>query len=89
MTKRKNIRIYRDKEGRNYLKESYFIGGKMKFRRIYLVDGIPADEFYEKNANEIDKVIDGNFHLIDNNSDLDNGSNELTSSRKEVDDLPF
>ena len=30
------------------MKESYFVGGKMKFRKVYVINGIPAEEFYEK-----------------------------------------
>ena len=41
-------KIHRDKNGCEFIKETYFIGGKMKFHKIYLVDGIPADEFYER-----------------------------------------
>lgn len=47
---KKKRKIYRDKKGREYIKESYFVGGKMKFRRIFDIDGIPEDEFYERNA---------------------------------------
>lgn len=64
MKKQNNKSIYRDKDGHEYQKESYFIGGKMKFRRVYVIDGIPTDEFYEKNATVIEKLIDENFHLI-------------------------
>jgi hypothetical protein len=85
-----NKRIYRDKNGREYQKEQYFIGGKMKFRRVYVIDGMPADEFYERNAGVIEMVIDGNFHLVDGKNDLDNCCEEPNPSDKEdMGDLPF
>lgn len=90
MKKQKNRRIYQDKDGREYQKESYFIGGKMKFRRVYVIDGIPADEFYEKNATVIEMVIDGDFHLVDDKNDSANCYDEpIPSDKKDVGDLPF
>jgi hypothetical protein len=61
---KKKIKIHKDKKGRDYIKESFFVGGKMKFRKVYVVDGIPADEFYEKNATDIDHHINGEYWLI-------------------------
>jgi len=88
--KRNNKRTYRDKDGREYQKERYFIGGKMKFRRIYLIDGIPADQFYEKNATVIEMVIDGDFHLVDGKIDADTSYEEpIPSDKRDVNDLPF
>lgn len=58
----------------------------MKFRRVYVIDGIPADEFYEKNATVIERVMDGDFHLI-NQNDSDNGP--IPSDKKNEGDLPF
>ena len=88
MKERNNIRIYRDKHGREYRKEKYFIGGKMKFRRVYVIDGMPADEFYDKNATVIELMIDGNFHLLNDKNDAYNydGSAFETKGREE---LPF
>ncbi len=60
----KKRKIHKDKRGCEYIKESYFLGGKMKFRRIYVVDGIPAEEFYEKNATDLDHFINGEYWLI-------------------------
>jgi hypothetical protein len=57
-------RIYKDKNGREFIKKSYIIGGKMKFRRIYVIDGIPADEFYEKNVTDLGFFIHGDYHLM-------------------------
>jgi hypothetical protein len=60
----KKKKIYKDKNGREFIKESYFVGGKMKFRRIYVIDGIPADEFYEKNATDLEFFMNGDYHLM-------------------------
>lgn len=50
MKTKKNI--YKDRKGRDYIKEAYFVGGKMKFRKVYVIDGIPVEEFYEKNETD-------------------------------------
>ncbi len=60
----KKRKIHKDKRGREYLKESYFVKGKQKFRRVYVIDGIPAEEFYEKNASDIDHYLNGDYWLI-------------------------
>jgi putative NIF3 family GTP cyclohydrolase 1 type 2 len=57
-------KIHRDKKGREFIKEPYFVGGKMKFRRIYVIDGMPADEFYEKNATALDFYLNGDYEVM-------------------------
>lgn len=79
-------KIHIDKNGREFIKETYFVGGKMKFRRVYVIDGIPADEFYEKNATDLDFYLNGDYELMDCNRDSDNQSNEQDSQET---DLPF
>ena len=69
MNKKKKKKIRRDKNGREFIKEAYFVGGKMKFHRIYVIDGIPADEFYEKNATDLDFHLNEDYELIDNVKD--------------------
>jgi len=66
MKTKKKMKINKDKKGRDYIKESYFVGGKMKFRKVYVIDGKPADEFYEKNATDIDHLKNGEYWLISN-----------------------
>lgn len=56
--------IHRDKNGREYVKEAYFVGGKMKFHRIYVIEGIRADEFYAKNVTDLDLFINGDYELL-------------------------
>ena len=64
MKKKSKKKIHKDKNGREFIKESYFVGGKMKFRRIYVIDGIPADEFFENNATDLDFYLNGDYELI-------------------------
>jgi hypothetical protein len=33
----------------------------MKIHRIYVVDGIPTNEFYEKNATDLDFYLNGDY----------------------------
>lgn len=56
--------IHIDKNGREYIMEAYFVGGKMKFHRIYVIEGVRADEFYEKNATDLDFYINGDYELM-------------------------
>ena len=85
-----NKRIYEDKKGRKYQKEMYFTGGKMKFRRVYVIDGIPADEFYRKNATAIEMLLDGDFHLLDEKIESANCyGNSIPFRKGDVGDLPF
>jgi len=92
---KRNKKIHRDKNGREFIKETYFIGGKMKFRRIYVIDGIPADEFYEKNATDLDFYLNEDYELMNSEKDSNNHFNE--QNNKELDlldnedlkDLPF
>lgn len=84
-------KIHKDKYGRDYIKESYFVGGKMKFQRIYVIDGIPAEEFYEKNATDFDHIRNREYWLINNEKDSNDESNKQETGQSEdsLDDLPF
>jgi hypothetical protein len=66
---KKKRKIHRDKHGREFIKESNFVGGKMKIYRIYVVDGIPTIEYYEKNATDLDLYLNGDFELMNSEKD--------------------
>lgn len=91
----KKKKIHKDKNGCEFIKESYFVGGKMKFRRIYVIDGIPVDEFYEKNATDLDFYLNGDYHLMSIEKDSNNKYNEQnikeldSLDNADLDDLPF
>ena len=42
MKRKKNSKIHKDHKG-EFIYETYFIYGKMKRQKIYVVDGIPAE----------------------------------------------
>lgn len=91
---KKTKKIYKDKRGFEYIKESYFLKGKMKIRKIYMVDAIPAEEFYEQNATSLDHFINGEYDLMENEQDYNNYGEELSElkfdlSSDEEGDLPF
>ena len=90
---KKKRKIHRDKKGHEFFKESYFVGGKMKFRRIYIIDGIPADEFYEKNATDLDFYLNGDYHLMssekDSNNHFNKQNNKELDSPEDLESLPF
>jgi hypothetical protein len=77
-------KIHKDKHGREFIKESFFIGGKMKFHRIYVIDGIPAQEFYEKNATAMDFYINEDYHLIKSEKDFNTHSNIKTNNELNI-----
>ena len=88
MKNKKKKKIYKDKNGRDFIRESYFVGGKMKFRRIYVIDGIPADEFYKNNATDMDFYLNGDYALI--NSEINNNHIiEQNKNEPDVNDLSF
>jgi len=92
---KKKKKIHRDKNGREFIKESYFVGGKMKISRIYVIDRIPEQEFYEQNATDMDFYINGDYELISCNKGSDNLSNEKSINESDINDndclndLPF
>lgn len=93
MKNKKKRKIHRDKKGREFIKEAYFVGGKMKFHRIYVIDGIPADKFYEKNAIDLDFYLNGDYELMSCNKYSKNHDNVQSENKTDVtdnaDDLPF
>ena len=93
MKNKKKRKIHKDKNGREFIKEAYFVGGKMKFHRIYVIDGIPVDEFYEKNATDLDFYLNGDYELMSCNNDSENHYNVQNENETDVtdntDDLPF
>ncbi|WP_010423969.1 hypothetical protein [Anaerophaga thermohalophila] len=78
-------KIHKDKNGLDYIKESYFVGGKMKFRKVYVIDGIPAEDFFEKNATDINHYLNCEYWLINKESDRE----EPDLSDEKNRDLPF
>ena len=93
MKKEKQKQIHKDKKGRDYIKESYFVGGKMKFRRIYVIDGLPADKFYEQNATDLDFYLNGDYSLMESRKDPFHHSNAQNKQDSDLSDknknLPF
>ena len=91
---KKKRKIHKDKRGREFIKESYFIGGKQKFRRIYLIDGMPEEEFYNQNATDIDHLKNEEYWLISNEigffeSKEDSDKREDDYQEGQNDELPF
>lgn len=59
-----NQKIYKDNKG-EYIKQCSFVRGKQVLTKIYVVDGLPVDEFYEKNADPITLLQDEFYELLD------------------------
>ncbi len=87
-------RIHKDKRGREFIKESYFVGGKQKFRRVYLIDGKPEEEFHSENKSPCDYFrTKGNWLIICEKENSDNGKHqskqEADYPEGQKDELPF
>ncbi|MBK8477592.1 MAG: hypothetical protein IPL39_15220 [Opitutaceae bacterium] len=52
------------KKGRDYRLETYFVGGKMKHRRIPLIEGQPVDEFLRAHADDGFLAAEGYFEIL-------------------------
>ena len=95
MKNNRKKKIHRDKNGREFIKVTYFVSGKMKFRRIYVIDGMPADEFYKKNATDLDFYLNGDYELMSSEKYSDSHFNEQKGEEsdlfynEDVKDLPF
>ena len=66
----------------------------MKFQKKYLIEGILTNEFYEKNATDLDFYLNGDYHLMssekDSNKCNEQNVKELDSlDNGNLDDLPF
>jgi len=61
----------------------------MKHDRIYLIDGIPENEFYEKNATDLDFYLNGDYELMSTEKDSNIDINEQNKNESDLDDLPF
>jgi len=83
---KKKRKIHRDKNGREFIKEAYFVGGKMKFHKLYIIDGIPTDEFYEKNATDMDFYLNGDYELMSCNKDSENQFDEQNKIKLDSED---
>ena len=60
---KKKPKIQKDNKG-EFIYETYFIRGKMKRQKIYVVDGIPAEEFYRQNADPITLLQNRDYELL-------------------------
>lgn len=61
--KRRKPKLHHDDRG-EFRWETYFVGGKQKRTKVRTVDGMDADEFYRRNATEIELVQDGRYELL-------------------------
>lgn len=63
MKKKNNPKIHKDKNG-EFICKTYFVHGKMKKQKIYVIDGIPVDEFYRNNADPITLFQNGDYEIL-------------------------
>lgn len=63
MKTKKKPKIYRDKKG-EFIKQQYFVGGKQKFMKVYVINGIPAQEFYRQNADPLTLFQNCDYEML-------------------------
>lgn len=65
----------------------------MKFRRVYVIDGLPVNEFIKKNSTDLDFYLNGDYELMTGEKDIDNLNNEQSKKASDLsdnsEDLPF
>ena len=95
MENKRKKKVQRDINGCEFIKEAYFVGGKMKFHRIYVIDGIPANEFYKKYATDLDFFMNGDYEFMSSEKDSNNHFKEQNNKEfdshdnKDLKYLPF
>ena len=52
------------KKSKNFRTEIYFVRGKMKKRKIPLIDGMEVEEFIRRNADDVYLVQEGYFDIL-------------------------
>ncbi len=52
------------KKGKDYRLEKYFVGGKMKKRKISLIEGHEVEEFIRRNADDATLMEIGHYDLL-------------------------
>ena len=63
MKQKRKHKIRKDHKGK-YILRKYFVSGKMKLEKIYIIDGIPADEYYQINADPITLLQNGDYEML-------------------------
>ena len=61
--KNKKKKIRRNEKG-EYILQQYFVGGKMKHEKIYVIDGVSVDDFYSQNADPITLLQNGDYDIL-------------------------
>jgi hypothetical protein len=52
------------KQNKNFRTEVYFVGGRMKRRKIPLIEGLEVDEFIRRNADDIFLFQAGYYEIL-------------------------
>lgn len=78
MKRKKKPKIFKGKRG-EYIKEWYFVNGKQKYRRVYVVEGIPAGEYYERNAALVNLWRDEKYELLIERTEEEERQNDFAT----------
>jgi len=57
-------RTHLAKKGQDFRFEIHFVGGKMKKRKIPLIEGLSVEEFVRRNADDAFLIEEGYFNIL-------------------------
>lgn len=66
----------------------------MKIKRVYMIDGVPNEDFYEQNASDIDHLLSGEYWKISYEKDFNNSFDKSHKEKpglsdKDIENMPF
>lgn len=66
----------------------------MKIKRVYMIDGVPDEDFYEQNASDIDHLLNGEYWKISYEKDFNNSFDKSHKEKpvlsdKDIENMPF
>ena len=82
------------KKSKHYRTEVFFVRGKMKKRKIPLIDGLEPEEFIRRNADDIFLLQEGYFEILYEREQERNKTEQAVpeppdSASESVTSLPF
>ncbi len=81
------------KKSQDFRYETYFVRGKMKRRRIRLIDGLDADEWIRRNADDVFLVQEGYYEVLHEReierAAFDAASPMVPAEESEEESVPF
>jgi hypothetical protein len=74
------------KKSKGYRTEIYFVRGKMKKRKIPLIDGLEVEEFIRRNADDVFLLQNGYYEILHERESKRNAPGDLGAAKKPASD---